>query len=94
MKPENLLHDTRGINEKFVKWFNDGRYILKEEEASIINQFMNSFKLKKQEKQGYSTSDAKKTMKQLIAESQMEVETKKEKLKTVLDWSSMANVIS
>lgn len=70
-------------------------YMVAEEEASIINFYLNSLKHKRdlqKGKQGISGSKGGagvKTMKELIAETLKENEDRKEQLKKLLDWKSL-----
>lgn len=70
---------------------NDARFILKEEEAAIINYYVNSIKISKvtrNDGMGNANSN-NKTLKELIAESKNEMEKNKTKQQTLLDWSSL-----
>mmetsp|Transcript_13496 Transcript_13496/g.21078 ORF Transcript_13496/g.21078 Transcript_13496/m.21078 type:complete len:91 (+) Transcript_13496:1003-1275(+) len=76
-------------------------FLVAEDEASIINQYVNSLKNKKEEKKkGGTTSStpaaggsAVKSMKELIAETLKENDDRKEQLKKQLDWRSLDVVV-
>lgn len=67
-------------------------YISTEEEASLINNYLNSFKIRKEETVKKDES-VKKTMKELIAEALLEKQLKTELLKKQLDWDSLGIVL-
>lgn len=67
---------------------NDVNFLLKEEEASMINFYVNSLKPEKSKEVNQSNQPGK-TMKQLIEDSMLEVEDSKIKHKTLLDWSAL-----
>lgn len=79
------------VSKHFTKWLNDARFIMKEEEAAIINYYVNSIKLHKVSRnEGLGNMNSNnKTLKELIAESKNEMEENKTKQQTLLDWSSL-----
>lgn len=68
--------------------------MLKEEEASMINFFINSFKRSKEDAKKAENNSKGKTLKELIAESAREVEETKQKQKSLLDWRSLQVTVS
>ena len=69
-------------------------FILQEEEASLINNFKNSFKIRKEEVEiKHDEGAKKKTMKELIAEALLEKNQKKELLRKQLDWGALEVMI-
>jgi hypothetical protein len=79
------------VSKHFTKWLNDARFVMKEEEAAIINYYVNSIKIHKVTRnEGIgNTNSNNKTLKELIAESKNEMEENKTKQQTLLDWSSL-----
>mmetsp|Transcript_2470 Transcript_2470/g.3796 ORF Transcript_2470/g.3796 Transcript_2470/m.3796 type:complete len:113 (-) Transcript_2470:118-456(-) len=75
--------------------------MLAEDEASIINFYLNSMKQKKDEKkkggvqasQASNKGNAFKSMKELIAETLRENDDRKEQLKKLIDWRSLDVVV-
>lgn len=90
-KPEKVLLNVK-VSKHFTKWYNDAKFILKEEEAAIINYYVNSIKSNRGTRNTANlgqNSTANKTMKELIAESRNEMQENKEKHQTLVDWSSL-----
>ena len=84
---------NKGVNKQFTTGISDSQFMLKEEEASMINFFINSFKRSKDEKKAENNTKGK-SLKELIAESAREVEETKQKQKSLLDWQSLQVTVS
>ena len=84
-----------------INFFMGEIFLQAEDEASIINQYINSQKEKRDDKKklnGVQQSQGGKggglkSMKELIAETLKENEDRKEQLKKLLDWTSLNVVI-
>jgi hypothetical protein len=84
-----MKHLARTLRKDELK---DNDQVVIEEEASLINNYLNSIKLVKDDfgkDFNNAASAKKKTMKELIAEALIEKEKKEELLKKVLNWKAL-----
>lgn len=77
--PEKVLVNLAVVRH-FTKCFKEHKFLLKEEEGSIINYYINSIKRRKDKNgtgpQASSTTSQVKTMKEMITESKNEIKEK------------------
>ena len=88
---------SMGKNKSIDKDFSSSKFVMVEEEASMINQYLNSLKLEKAQpaKKPVQPADGPaKTMKELIDETIRDNARRKELLKKLLDWNELDIVIN